>query len=426
MKKEYWFYIDTYVHVAVKKDAVLFYNSYTGKILEYSGSPEISALIKRLLAPKNLRVVRLKAKDLGDPVTRSFVDKIREYYMGDLLDVSFSGGKPIQAPPIVKVQKDVKFLKGEAGRSVGEDMMKYLSTVSLYITDRCNQACDICTGAFRQFPCCTAGKKLKHDLTPADIKGVADEIENRALNSLDILGGDIFMHPELETVLEIINGIQAPKTYHLHYLNAAAHLSQLSLLAAPHAGGSTLNHSRLKIPVHFPVEEGPLKAVIDAVAGLGMDTVFCFIVRGAEDFEKAQAMIARFQIAESEFHVFYDGNNLDFFKENVFVDKEDIESIRPTLQEIYAREKINSIYFGHLTVRSNGRVYAAMNSRSLGSLGKHSFYDIVFKEMSNGASWRKTRKHITPCKHCTYELLCPPISNYNFALGMNNLCHIKW
>ncbi len=88
------------------------------------------------------------------------------------------------------------------------------------------------------------------------------------------------------------------------------------------------------------------------------------------------------------------------------------------------REAINSIYFGKLTVLADGRVYADLNAPSLGKLGRDSIYDILFKEMSGGSSWRRLRKNVMPCKGCHYEKLCPPLSNYQKVMGKNNLCHI--
>ncbi len=49
----------------------------------------------------------------------------------------------------------------------------------------------------------------------------------------------------------------------------------------------------------------------------------------------------------------------------------------------------------------------------------------TYKEMYRGKSWRRIRKKVEPCKKCTFEALCPPLSNYEYALGANNLCHIR-
>lgn len=416
MRRQYWFYIDTYVHISIKKDAVLFYNSYTGKILEYSGKPDILGLTGRLLSSKNLRVIRLSERELNNPIIHAFVNEIRDHFMGDLIDVSLSEGKPIQMPPIVKVQRDVKYLRGEPGRSVGEDMMEYLSDVSLYINNRCGQNCTICSRAYCQFLCCTAAKTRGHELNIKYVKRFINEIKDCSLLNLNILGGDIFMYSKLDELLELINSIQAQKNYFIHYLNVAAHRYLLNILIS--------SKTMIKIPISFPVDERKLKTAIETAASLGVEAAFYFVIRSEKDFEDAEVLISQLHIKNQEFHALYDGTNFDFFRENIFIDREEIEDVRPSLKDIYARGTVNPLNFGHLTILANGGIYANVNKSRLGFLGKHSIYDIVFKEMKNGESWRLIRKNVLPCKSCTFEKLCPPISNYNVAIGKNNLCHI--
>lgn len=38
--------------------------------------------------------------------------------------------------------------------------------------------------------------------------------------------------------------------------------------------------------------------------------------------------------------------------------------------------------------------------------------------------WFRVRNQVQPCRTCVYEVLCPPLSNYEYALHRNNLCHI--
>jgi len=219
MEKKYWFYIDSYVHLFLKNDSLLLYNSYTGKILEYKGNSDIIKLARRLMAPRNLQVILLAESDLEQSAIGGFVSDIRENFMGDLIDVADSNGKPIIMTPLVKNQMDVKFLKGEKDRSVGEDIMSYLTEISLYINNNCNQGCSICRKAYRQFLCCISKKKGKSELKMAHIKRLFSEIKHSNLSRVNILGGDFLAYNDLNGLISILRALDCEKNYYLHYLN---------------------------------------------------------------------------------------------------------------------------------------------------------------------------------------------------------------
>ena len=175
MAKKYWFYIDSYVHVSIKKDTILMYNPYTGKILERSAVSEIVKLVKRLKNPRNLQVILLSETDLKNDVVRGFVGEVRDNFMGDIIDIQYSKAKPIQMMSMVKIQQDVKYLKWESQRSVGKNVMEYLSGLTLYVNDICNKGCDICKNAFYQFMCCTANEKRNQELDIEVLRGFFEE-----------------------------------------------------------------------------------------------------------------------------------------------------------------------------------------------------------------------------------------------------------
>ncbi|NIR10843.1 MAG: hypothetical protein GTN82_35945, partial [Candidatus Aminicenantes bacterium] len=174
----------------------------------------------------------------------------------------------------------------------------------------------------------------------------------------------------------------------------------------------------------FPVESEKLKIALDSAAAVDMKTNIMFIIQSETDFEKAQALISKFQIEQPSFIPLYNGNNLCLFEDNIYIDKNDLEANKILLKDIYARGAINPMNFGRLFIFPDSRVYSNVNASCLGILGKHTIYEIIFREMNNGKSWRRIRKHVMPCKKCVFERLCPPISNYNYAIKKYNLCHI--
>ncbi len=425
--KAYWFYIETYVHISKKKDSLLLYNTFTGKALEYSGEPhrKILNLVRRLQSRENLWIIRLTKRDLQDPVISEFVRTVRAYFMGDLLDTSFSRRKPVQMVPIVTIRKNVQLLKKQGNRSVGEGIMEYLSELSLYINSECRRDCGICAAAYKQFPCCTTQKAGKRELELSKIRELLKQLVSSTLTNINILGGDILAYGEFEELVDTLYkypgytdkgqpGHRVQKTFVAHYLNVAAGSGRLGALKP--------QSSLLKIPVTYPIDKEKLEAALEAVKAAGIDTTFIFILQNEAEYDAAEALITTLQIPGYKFLPFFNGKNLEFFQQNVFFEKKEILESKPSLRDIYQNGEVNSLNFGRLIVFSNGHIHANANAARLGILASDSIYDVLYKELYHGRSWRRIRKHAATCKGCTFQSVCPPLSNYTYAVGRNDLC----
>jgi pseudo-rSAM protein len=419
-QKNFWFILDNYVHVSLKGNSLMFYNPLTGKILEYTGSESIIKLVKRLQSPKNLLVIRLTETELLNPEISQFVRDLRGYFMGDLLDTSLEKGKPVQMMPVVKVHKDAEIIKKSPSRSVGEHMMQYLAEVSIYINNTCSLDCEICGSAYKQFLCCTrAGGKGKEETDILTIKHLFRQLKASPLVRVNILGGDIGKFSKLDELSAVLDGQSQSfkKVFYIHYLNLL-HQEEKFVLSR----GDSLS---LKILVTFPVEKDRWQQVLETLQANDIDAHFLFIIRSESELAEAEELVSLFHLDNYSLHPFYNGRNLLFFRQNIFLDREDLQEAKPTSGEILARQVVNPLHFGTLTVLNNGDVHANVNESRLGTLKRDSIYDMVYKEMARGKSWRRIRKKMEPCKSCTFEALCPPLSNYEYALGRNDLCHIR-
>ena len=142
-------------------------------------------------------------------------------------------------------------------------------------------------------------------------------------------------------------------------------------------------------------------------------------------FYKIEKNISKINITDYIIHPYYNKSNLSLFKNNVFITKQDIFEAKPTQNDIFVRQVLNPINFWKLFVKCNGNIYSNLNNPILGNINNVSIYDSVYKEMDKGKSWWKLRTNIKPCNNCLYNLLCPPISNYEYVIGKYNLCNIK-
>lgn len=418
--KKYWFSIEPYVHISLKKSSLLLYNTLSGKALEYNfpdnGRSKIPVLFKALQSDENLQVISLTEMDLRDPVISGIVKDTREDYMSELIDVDCSKGKPVQMKPDATIVKDIDKLKNGFNRSGGEDIMGYLTEISLYINNTCAQDCSICSTGYRQFPCCTSRKNKDGTLDPEKVLDLFTMLTGAPLKNINILGGDIFAYPHFADLTAFLNHVRVKKTFYNHYLNFQAGSEKLKWINP--------RSSLLKMPVTFPLNPEGLKAVVETVTKKSLHHEFIFIIRDEQEYEQAEEAVNAIQIRNYSYQPFFNGENLAFFKENVFVGREEILNAKPSMRDIYINTRVNRLDFGRLTIFNNGEMYANVNQPKSGVLGKNSIHEALYKEIVHGKSWRRVRRIVKPCKDCIFQSLCPPLSNYNHAIGKNDLCHI--
>lgn len=309
------------------------------------------------------------------------------------------------------------YLRDEADLQ-GRNAMEYLSRLTLFLNDYCPQDCTICSGAFKQFPCCTAipNRYFSRELEISKLKTVFAQLHESNLSDLVFLGGNILDYSHLEALLDLVEPLPATTTFYLHYLNVLTHPGRIGLLEEI--------DGNIKIPVTFPVQLTEFEAAMQAVHDSHFNAQIVYIIQTVEDFEAAQALTALFDIASPCFQPYYNGSNHRFFEDYVYYDSGDIAHSKPSVKEIYARGYINTFNFGSLTIAANGKIYPQINAPALGEMGTDPLRDCIDKELSNDETWKKVRKHVAPCKDCTYKRLCPPISQYSEAIGKYNLCHI--
>ncbi|MCX6581146.1 MAG: TIGR04150 pseudo-rSAM protein [Candidatus Aminicenantes bacterium] len=417
-KPLYWFYLDNYVHLERLEDRVLLYNSLTGEIREYADNPAVLQLVEKLQAPENLLVVPLGEKELEDPQISAFVREMRSLFMGDLIETSRSSGKPVQMMPMLKLHRDIDKMKTESFRSVGVDVMKYLDNMALYVNGNCTLDCNICASAHKQFLWCNR-EKSGTQLPIDQIRQLFEQLVGSDLCHVHILGGNILTYPGLRELISILAEHRLKRTLYIHYSNLADGRDSLQDL-----GLIPDSNCQIKIPVTFPVDETKLEKASHILEDCSMPGTFAFALQSEAEFAEAECLISAFSIDPVSFHPFFNGQNLEFFEQAVFVDRQNLSNARPSMKDIHSRQVMNPFLFGNLTVLSNGDIHAGVNDPSLGNLSKDSIYDIVYREVFEGKTWRRTRKEVVPCRDCVFAALCPPLSHYEYALGKNNLCRI--
>jgi len=416
MKTSYWFLIEPYVHVSTKGSRVLLYNTLNGKVIEDT-DPAIVHLVKRLVEKEKLFVVKLANAEMEDPTILRFIRNARECFVGDLMDESFSHGKPVEMVPALNMLRDTDREEGKGTKQFGVGIMEYLAEISFYVNSSCLQGCSTCQHAYRQFLACTKGNKDSRELAIADIRRLLEETQGSGLSRVNIAGGDICRYSRFEDLVEALSNIPAVKVYVAHYENLSDRERQLDLIGT--------KDSEVKVLVSFPFVEERLRSIVSLLNRKGIDYGIDFVVQEEADLDFAEGVVSELDEGKFSFKACYNGKNIEFFRNAVFLSKEDILAARPDMREIFVRMAVNPLNFGKLFILSNGTVRANINTAEIGRLGRDSLYDLVYKEMESGENWRKLRTGVSPCKSCNYDLLCPPLTNYEHVMGKNNLCHVS-
>jgi len=157
--------------------------------------------------------------------------------------------------------------------------------------------------------------------------------------------------------------------------------------------------------------------------GRGYSILFRFTVHDANEYNKAERFIKKYKILRFEYKPIFEKNNITFFKDYIYLNNDDIKSIKLNKRAIFAHQALNTHDFGKLTIMPDGKVYANPHFPALGTIDDD-IRELVYREMVNGTSWRRIRD-MKPCCDCVYQWLCPSPSDYELAIGKPNLCHIK-
>jgi len=424
-KSKYWFYIDSYIHISIKNRDVLYYNVYSGKILEFSAETNGSIILKitqRLLSPKNSRVIRLSPNDIENPVISNYLRLIRENFMGDLIEEELSNAKPLQiVTSQPKVHFDIKKVINEPDQSPGKSLMTHLYEVSVYLNDYCQQNCPECHSFFKQGIWCRKApssprKPGKNNIDILLLKKLIIDIKASNLSKINLSGGNLLLYPHLEELHKLFESVNFKIHFFLHYLNIENNLKLLKKMR-------NKNYKTFLL-AHLPIDINRLKKSIGVLLNFGASFQIIFFIQNDEEYSYLENILVDFPEESTVYLPYFNLKNLNFFKNNFYISREDIKNRKPEQRTIDGNSKINMDNFGKITIFPDGKVYANVMEPSLGNLKRDTIYDCIYRELIKGRSWFRVRKNVMPCKMCYFNLLCPPLTNYNRIIGKNNLCTI--
>ena len=370
---DYWFTIEPYVFVDIKSKHVLLYNTLDGVTIE-STNEKIVELLQETLQEENCGVALLTHERYRQEEICCFVDELREKFMGDVINVSLSDGKPVQILPFYNYSKEQELYKKNNFSSY-KNILEKLFEISLYIDATTNIT------------------KLIHFLITLP--------KNLTFNIV----GNMEEVPNYSELFSYLDHCSSPKNLLCSYKN----IIPLQPIFA--------HNFSYQISVSFPINVERWNHAMKVLLSQALPVEFVFEVSSEEDVQLSEQLIEQHQIDKYRLKPNYTGNNIRFFENEVFLSKEDILSTPMTMKDFFARQAMNLYDFGKITILPNGDVYANLNHPSLGNIYVNNIHEILHKEVEEGKSWFRVRNH-PPCTDCVYQWICPSPSNYEMLLDV--------
>lgn len=418
--KSYWFYLHPYTFVSAKPEEAMLYNTLSGRYIINRDEMVLMHLLD-IAEPDNNYVIKLDGSRLNRPMIE-FVEQVREAFMGDFYEIEDEEKKPVQffPKPVLELKTEDELSGFGIQPILAEDNYEnYLYELTLQITNECELNCSMCGDAFKQFTCCRSGSPVRH-LPIGMFQNLLTQLEEHfRLHTMNITGGDLFKHPDFSRLVKELNQTGFEKHYYFHYINLARYIDHpdFPLLFNDRKEKNTIN-----ILVDFPVEREEFEWVCKNLQGVNIPT-FHFAVQSDNELGELETILTENGIDNFTVKPYYNGQNLDFFQENVFIKRDFIDQKVMSMRQIHANREINPVKIRKLGIACTGEIYSDMNHGCLGHLDQFKLIEIIgFSFNRDDSSWRHTRSRFRRCSDCVFQYFCPPISNYEMVIDRPSLC----
>ena len=399
-----YLYTEPYTCYFYKENQILLYNTLDRKTIKMEVDETLRPIAEELAKEK---IVSIDKDTLKHPSISNFIRMLRDSFNGDVLPIANGQAVPAIFHPIINNQRAFERLMKVDKINIDNQVMNYLEEVYIYLNG---------SGEKEAYPSYLQVPSYMHQTE--DMDGVClinwlESIHDKQINQLNILGGDILAHPYYNEIVNIAR--QKSHKVLLHYRYDLFKIEYLHLL-------NDIDRLVLIIPMHHASKESITEKFLELQNQ--QNTQWIFLITSENEYLKTEALCEQTGITNYLFKPIYNGENLSFFKDVVFMDEQEVQNLQPNKREIYANQTINRNEFGRITVLSNGDIFANPNKNKLGNIQDDRMHNIIYKEMNEGSSWLNIRKE-KPCCDCIYQWLCPSPSHYEDLIGKPNLCHIK-
>lgn len=398
-----WLTLNSETFLWLKGEEGLLYNTLNATSFHFANIGNVEKICNELLKIDNLYSVTVSENQLQDKKTVAWIDSIIANNMGCLTRNVTYEERPISLMPILKVQDNTQRYVWEYNRGIQGNILNNLHEVFFYINGSVNGENEL----YKQI---VYPLNINERLEYHDIIDFCHNSKNPFLTRIHLIGS-LFTYPSYSILLNELHQL------HIQLVTIVTDIDYLHNIQA-YTDVAKQEDTIVQVMVkNLNCIEELLFNHHEA------DVCYYFLIASEAEYEYVLNTIERDNNKLSYQIIPIVKDNLDFFRNLVYLDEKELTETPLTKRDIFIRQSINLNDFGRLTVLPDGRVYSNVNHLSLGTI-KDLPIDLVYKEFIEGHSWFNIRKK-DPCSNCIYQWLCPSPSNIELAIGKANLCLIK-
>lgn len=398
--KKYWFVLLQDTFIWVKGDKGVVYKSINElTFLHFRNEGKVAELVACLLDIINLNKVEISSLDLYDTDLSRWVSNLVNSKCAKLIEITSHIELPMTLKPVLKIQDDLNFYKTTNKKNKDGDIMQNLLRLIIHLNGS-----DFGSDNF-----------AKQVLFPFEKKG--QNLDLLRLKKLMMSMG----YPYFLSDIILIGNVWE---YH-SYKEVMIFCSQLKIPVSIYCTEEDFMQNTFQLHeaenISYTIIKN--KFTIDIHDYSGINLSYHFLIASEQDLFDSSKFIDDNALTQYKMYPIFSGDNLDFFREHIYLSEEEIQSISLSKREIFARQTININDFGSLILTPDGLVYSNLNDDVLGSINE-SLYTLVYREITQRRTWLNYR-NCKPCIDCIYQYLCPSPSNYEKILEKPNLCTVK-
>lgn len=405
--KKYWLYLEPYTFIFEGRQGAIVYNSINGESISVGKASILLGIVEQLNTVGSGYCVLLNEEQLNQEEILSFVNSIREKFLGDIIDISISNGKPFIFKPVLDLLEDPAKIEREKGFSLRENVLEYLHEVTVFVGDSCPHNCENCKLCSSQGLFCTKMDK-KQELSMTDYAFLIARIDTIGVKRVNVVCNgevsDVFVE-----LIKYLETCEIGICIYMHYKNITQSIGNII---------HEFSHSLFVVLGDKDIDFNEINKL-----GINSKTSYDFYVSSVFEYLQLSDKTEEYCL-NANFYPFYTGDNDMFMREYVFLSKEDILSQRISKRKIFCRQVLNENMFGKLMIMPNGDSYSNLNMDSLGNIKIDTINKLVYTELEKKDAWLFTR-NVEPCSSCVFRYLCPSPNNYEIVMGKMNLCNIE-